>query len=105
MIIYILNPGANPATMSYTASAVKIYNATTLPSAFWSKNSFFYLLWKNALLKNADVVVVNSEVVEGLGQVLLMLTINPFYPQALKIAANVHEGTYIHTYNIHITYI
>jgi hypothetical protein len=41
-------PGANPTIVSYSASAVKIYNATNSLVRFENKNIFFNL--KNALV-------------------------------------------------------
>jgi hypothetical protein len=42
------NPGANPTTVSYNASVVKIYNATSSLVRFENKIVFIYVR-KNAL--------------------------------------------------------
>jgi hypothetical protein len=39
-----LIPGANPTTVSYNASALKNYNATSSLARFENKNSSFYVL-------------------------------------------------------------
>jgi hypothetical protein len=44
-------PGANPTTSSYNASAVKSYNATSNLLRFESKNIFFYLEKSTSLLR------------------------------------------------------
>jgi hypothetical protein len=56
----LINPGANPTIVSYIASPVKIYNATSSLARFEIN---FYKV-KNALTYySAGVAVVNSEVV------------------------------------------
>jgi hypothetical protein len=59
-----LPPGANPTILSYSASAVKIYNAACSLVRFESKRIIFNT--KNALhtYYSAGVVVVNLKVVE-----------------------------------------
>jgi hypothetical protein len=53
-------PGANPTIVSYNASAVKIYNATSNLVRFENKNCF-QLLPKNGLAYySAGVVALNS---------------------------------------------
>jgi hypothetical protein len=54
-----LSPGVNTSIVSYNASAVKIYNATSSLERF-GKQKYFLLHYKTL---DADVVVVNSEFV------------------------------------------
>jgi hypothetical protein len=42
VILYTRYPGANPTTVNYNASAVKIYIATSSLERFENKNIFFY---------------------------------------------------------------
>jgi hypothetical protein len=59
--MYFTFPGANPTNVSNNACAVKIYNAKSNLELFENENN-------NVLLcKNASVVVVNSDVVGGIG--------------------------------------
>jgi hypothetical protein len=37
------NPGANPTITNYSASAVNIYNVTSIPVHFDNNNIFFWL--------------------------------------------------------------
>jgi hypothetical protein len=55
-------PGVNPTTLSYNASALKIYNTTSRLVRFENKNVLFCLKLSLAFYK-AGVVVVNSKVV------------------------------------------
>jgi hypothetical protein len=38
---FLKYPGANPTNVSYNASVVNIYNATSSPVRFYNKNIFF----------------------------------------------------------------
>jgi hypothetical protein len=61
--------GANPTTVSYNATAVKIYNAESSKLRFGKQKYFLYLenknilfIWKNALAcYDASIVVVKSD--------------------------------------------
>jgi hypothetical protein len=60
----VSSPGANPTTVSYNASVVKIYNATSSLVRFENKNIFFY--FEKTLLPTTTLalyLVVNFDVV------------------------------------------
>jgi hypothetical protein len=62
-------PGANPTTLSYNASIVKIYSATNSMARIKNEN-YFSLLNNTSTYYNAGAAVVNSKVVglaSGLG--------------------------------------
>jgi hypothetical protein len=40
-VVWLVMPGANPAIVSYNASAIKIYNFTSSLVSFENKNMFF----------------------------------------------------------------